>query len=303
MHATLLAGGAFAAPHETDVRGDGSVPNPRPAGPAHNHRSPVPGPAPTASMGRLPGPARHGRRIERIIDVPIWQAIVLGLVQGATEYAPVSSSGHLILVPWLFGWDQLGGNANFAKSFDVALHMGTLLGAVDLLPQRPVAIPRGVVRNDPIPAHRDDRRATRLGPGRRHDPGGDRGFRVGGRDPGHPRRPVADLGDARRLRRGALRGGPASAQRPRARFDRRAHGTVPGRRAGDGVAAGGLAVGGDDDRRPSDRDRPRDRRQVLVPALASDHRGRGLVQGRRARADRVPGPRCGVLLGVRLLGT
>lgn len=62
--------------------------------------------------------------------MPIWQAIVLGLVQGATEYAPVSSSGHLILVPWLFGWDQLGGNANFAKSFDVALHMGTLLGAV-----------------------------------------------------------------------------------------------------------------------------------------------------------------------------
>ena len=60
----------------------------------------------------------------------IWQAIVLGFVQGATEYAPVSSSGHLILVPWLFGWDQLGGNANFAKSFDVALHMGTLLGAV-----------------------------------------------------------------------------------------------------------------------------------------------------------------------------
>lgn len=60
----------------------------------------------------------------------IWQAIVLGLVQGATEYAPVSSSGHLILVPWLFGWEQLGGDADFAKTFDVALHMGTLLGAV-----------------------------------------------------------------------------------------------------------------------------------------------------------------------------
>jgi undecaprenyl-diphosphatase len=60
----------------------------------------------------------------------VWQAIVLGFVQGATEYAPVSSSGHLILVPWLFGWEQLGGNADFAKTFDVALHMGTLLGAV-----------------------------------------------------------------------------------------------------------------------------------------------------------------------------
>jgi undecaprenyl-diphosphatase len=60
----------------------------------------------------------------------IWEAIVLGFVQGATEYAPVSSSGHLILVPWLFGWSQLGGDADFAKTFDVALHMGTLLGAV-----------------------------------------------------------------------------------------------------------------------------------------------------------------------------
>jgi undecaprenyl-diphosphatase len=60
----------------------------------------------------------------------IWQAIVLGFVQGATGYAPVSSSGHLILVPWLFDWQQLGGDAGFAKTFDVALHMGTLLGAV-----------------------------------------------------------------------------------------------------------------------------------------------------------------------------
>lgn len=60
----------------------------------------------------------------------IWQAIVLGLVQGATEYAPVSSSGHLILAPWFFGWDQLGSDAGFAKTFDVALHMGTLIGAL-----------------------------------------------------------------------------------------------------------------------------------------------------------------------------
>lgn len=59
----------------------------------------------------------------------ILQAIVLGLVQGATEFAPVSSSGHLILVPWIFGW-MLIGDADVKKSFDVALHMGTLLGAL-----------------------------------------------------------------------------------------------------------------------------------------------------------------------------
>jgi undecaprenyl-diphosphatase len=61
--------------------------------------------------------------------VSILQAIVLGLVQGATEFAPVSSSGHLILVPWIFGWVLIG-DTDVRKSFDVALHMGTLVGAL-----------------------------------------------------------------------------------------------------------------------------------------------------------------------------
>jgi undecaprenyl-diphosphatase len=61
--------------------------------------------------------------------VTILQAIILGLTQGASEYAPISSSGHLILVPWLFGWEIVQ-NQDLNKTFDVALHMGTLLGAV-----------------------------------------------------------------------------------------------------------------------------------------------------------------------------
>jgi undecaprenyl-diphosphatase len=59
----------------------------------------------------------------------ILQAIVLGITQGLTEFAPVSSSGHLILVPWLFGW-SITNDPAFNKTFDVALHIGTLIGAV-----------------------------------------------------------------------------------------------------------------------------------------------------------------------------
>jgi undecaprenyl-diphosphatase len=62
--------------------------------------------------------------------VPIVHAIVLGIVQGLSEFLPISSSGHLAIVPWLFGWDDFGDNESLAKAFDVALHVGTLAGAI-----------------------------------------------------------------------------------------------------------------------------------------------------------------------------
>jgi undecaprenyl-diphosphatase len=60
----------------------------------------------------------------------ILQAIILGIVQGLTEFLPISSSGHLLLVPWLFNWHFLLENPDLNKTFDVALHLGTFVAVV-----------------------------------------------------------------------------------------------------------------------------------------------------------------------------
>ena len=71
-----------------------------------------------------------------------WQAIVLGIVQGLTEFLPVSSSAHLLVVPWLLGWEEPG------LAFDAALHLGTLAAVLvyfwrDLLAMA-IAFPRAI---------------------------------------------------------------------------------------------------------------------------------------------------------------
>jgi undecaprenyl-diphosphatase len=56
--------------------------------------------------------------------MPIVQVVVLALIQGITEFLPVSSTAHLIVAPWLLGWQDPG------LTFDVALHVGTLVAVV-----------------------------------------------------------------------------------------------------------------------------------------------------------------------------
>ncbi|MBS1892185.1 MAG: undecaprenyl-diphosphatase UppP [Actinobacteria bacterium] len=58
------------------------------------------------------------------------EALLLGVVQGLTEFLPISSSGHLIIVPWLQEYTFLTENESFNKTFDVALHAGTLIAAI-----------------------------------------------------------------------------------------------------------------------------------------------------------------------------
>jgi undecaprenyl-diphosphatase len=57
----------------------------------------------------------------------ILRAVVLGILQGITEFVPISSSAHLIIAPWLFRWNE---PALISLSFDVALHLGTLVAVL-----------------------------------------------------------------------------------------------------------------------------------------------------------------------------
>lgn len=66
------------------------------------------------------------------------QAIVLGAVQGLAEFLPISSSAHLILVPWLLKWQDPG------LAFDVALHLGTLLALLIYYRDEWIAMARSV---------------------------------------------------------------------------------------------------------------------------------------------------------------
>ena len=86
----------------------------------------------------------------------LFDALILGILQGATELLPVSSSGHLVLARWALGWE--GGNADVDKAFDVAVHVGTLLAVVVLLRADIVRIvretPASIARragSDPLP--------------------------------------------------------------------------------------------------------------------------------------------------------
>lgn len=70
----------------------------------------------------------------------VLEAILLGVIQGLTEFLPISSSAHLLIVPWLFGWPEPG------LAFNVALHLGTLVAVVTYFWRDLVAMAAGLLR-------------------------------------------------------------------------------------------------------------------------------------------------------------
>jgi undecaprenyl-diphosphatase len=73
------------------------------------------------------------------------EALLLGIVQGLTEFLPISSSGHLIIVPWLQDYTFLLNHPQFNKTFDVALHAGTLIAAIAYFRHEVVSLTRGFI--------------------------------------------------------------------------------------------------------------------------------------------------------------
>lgn len=92
------------------------------------------------------------------------QAVVLGILQGATEFLPVSSSGHLVVVPWLLGWQSPG------LAFDAVVHWGTALAVIIYFWREWVALLRVTWRT--LVSSGKGRYERRHGPDLGHGPGG-----------------------------------------------------------------------------------------------------------------------------------
>ncbi len=86
----------------------------------------------------------------------MFEALLLGAVQGLTEFVPVSSSGHLVLVPFVLNWDIPG------LAFDVAVHLGTAVAVVVYFHRELVAVVAGAARTATRRASDEDRAMARL---------------------------------------------------------------------------------------------------------------------------------------------
>ena len=231
---------------------------------------------PTPSLETAHCPIGGERRLEAASVPDFAVAIVLGLLQGVTEFFPVSSSAHLEVVPWLAGWDLFDGDNELENAFDVALHVGTLVGAAVYL-RADIARYANALWSG-IRGRADTRHGgcAELGPlGRPRGAGG----RHAGGPFARPRRAAA----ADRCAAGWIRwvavverrigGATRCAEVPA--FLRPAGRGRNGTRASSSLAAGGEPLGGEHHRRPVARLRPGCGGATGLPHELAAHWGRG----------------------------
>ena len=212
------------------------------------------------------------------------EALLLGVVQGLTEFLPISSSGHLIIVPWLQDYTFLTENEAFNKTFDVALHAGTLIAAIAFFRievWRLIVSFIAAVRKRAIETS-EERLAVAIAIGT--VPAVIAGGLASDFIDEHLGEPwmiavqliffgaLLDWADRRPQRRPL-----EQTERPRRRLDRH--------RPGAGARPRHLALGDHDHRRPLPRPRPRRRRPLLLPAADPDRR-RGDPLQRHQRGPR-----------------
>ena len=211
------------------------------------------------------------------------EAIVLGLVQGLTEFLPISSSGHLRIVPALLGWEDPG------AGFTAVIQLGTMAAVLiyfraDLLAHRPRLAERAA---DADPAGQPGGEARLVHPAR-HDPDRDLRLHLQGSDRVRRPQPLPDrLGADRLLLRDAAAERVGSHRRELTEMNGRDGlfiGAGPGARADPRR----LALGGDDLGRPLPRLRPRRRRPLLVPALGPGGRPERALRAAQGRRRRQP---------------
>ncbi|MBV9414432.1 MAG: undecaprenyl-diphosphate phosphatase [Solirubrobacterales bacterium] len=77
------------------------------------------------AVGSTENPSPEAPAADDRVAFPVWQAAALGLLHGPAELLPISSSGHVAVVPWLARWDYSRLDDELRKSFEVALHTGT----------------------------------------------------------------------------------------------------------------------------------------------------------------------------------
>ena len=217
-----------------------------------------------------------------------FEAIVLGIVQGLTEFLPVSSTAHLRIVPAFAGWEDPG------AAFTAVTQLGTMAGGAPVLPPRPVADRARLAGGRCATPRRARDLDARLGLyivlGT--IPIGVFGLVFSRPDRERRAQPDADRLHADRARPAAARGREDGQPRARHRVlhpPRRHHHRL---RAGGRARPGRLALGRDADRRPVPGPRAAGGGALLVPAVGAGGRALGAVRAAQRRRRASTPPRC-----------